>query len=74
MRVLVLVELPDSLLLQAGQLRLDKLNGLGKVLAAILELTLHLTAAGQVVADDRFVVRVERVRVLRLNHYFVRLH
>ena len=71
---MVLVELADSLLLQAGQLRLDKLNGLGKVLAAILELTLHLTAAGQVVADDRFVVRVKRVRVLRLHHYFVRLH
>ena len=73
MRVLVLVELADSLFLQAGQLSLDKLDSLGEVLAAVLELTLHLAAASQVVTDDRFVIRVKRVRVLRLNHYFVRL-
>lgn len=38
-----------------------------------MQLTLHLTAAGEVVADDGLVIGVERVRVLGLDHYLVGL-
>ena len=38
-----------------------------------MQLTLHLTAAGEVVADDGLVIGVERVRVLGLDHDLVGL-
>ena len=46
----------------------DKLNRLCQILAAILELTLHLAAAGQIVADNGFVIGIKRVRILCFDH------
>ena len=69
----VRIVLRQRLLLEMIQLDADELDGLREVLAAILQLALHLAAAGEVVADDGLVVRVERVRILGFDHDLVGL-
>ena len=66
--VYILIVLCHSLLFKPIKLNRDKLNRLRQILAAVLELTLHLAAAGQVVTDDGFVISIKRVRILGLNH------
>jgi len=61
----------DGLFFETEELSLHEFNRLVEVLAAVLELALHLAATRQVVADDRLVVSVERVRILCLHHYLV---
>ena len=66
-----LVVLGHGLLFKPVELNRDELNRLRQILATVLKLALHLTAASQVVANDGFVVGIEGVRVLGFNHDFV---
>ena len=63
--------LRQRLLFQVVELHRHEIDSLGEVLAAVLQLALHLVATGEVVADDRLVVRVERVGVLGFHHDLV---
>ena len=58
----------DGLLLEHDKFSRDEIDCALQVFATLLQLTLHLATACQVVADDGLVIGVEGVGILGLHH------
>ena len=68
-----LIVMWDSLLFEHDKFCWYEVDGTLQVFAAVLQLALHLTATGQVVANDGFVIRIKWVGIFRLDHDLVGL-
>lgn len=65
------VVMTHGALLQFLKLKRHKFDRFGQIFRTIGQLCLHLAITGQIVADNCFVARIKRVRILGFDHDFV---